>query len=872
LLKPRYISTGEQSKALELADCLAKTNTTPHGEKVKGIDVFTHCLIVGMVAQELILRQPAWLREKLFPKGSELLAAAHDIGKVSPAFQEMIYRSLKDYVPNSFPGLEQINPEFAKRKGQAFHPFVSQASIVDGSKYIPEILGRHHGASPGSTLPNNAEIYGGTEWQKQRENLLNELKNKLSSDWPHVRDEIHASVLSGLTTVADWIGSGHFFEQSASAESQPLAEKVTQALDSAGFIMPRVNAGLSFSEIFTGFNALPAQTRLIEAATQPGVYVLEAPMGLGKTEAALYAAYNALAENRAIGIYFALPTQLTSDKIHVRMNNFLQKILSADCPRREALLLHGAAWLRDSELGEDGQPGRSWFSSRKRGLLAPFAVGTIDQALMAVMNVKHGFVRTFGLAGKVVILDEVHSYDSYTGTLLENLVKALREIHCTVIILSATLTRERRAVLIGLPVDKLNINIAYPLVSSLPEKGKPGEFGTEKLLDTEVLIKRISSDENAIEEALQRAEERQQVLWIENTVAEAQEMYQVLAARATSFGVEIGLLHSRFIKSDREKKETYWVGIYGKEGKNKRKEKGRILIGTQVLEQSLDIDADFLVTRLCPTDMFLQRIGRLWRHRKDNDPLRPAQAHCEAWLLAPSLDEAMQNYKKAFGKSAFVYSPYVLFRTLEVLENLSRVVIPSRIRELLETTYSERNEHDLLAKLKRELEEEREKLHRFALLGVSSGGVTLPESKASTRYAETESCDVLLIGSVMKKETGTDIKLLDGSCLVLPGRAKAKGYKAWHDLAATLVKNTVSVPEKQAPAFLPISELAWLEDYVYLGDEDDCPFRVAIVKDSDEIIGLKTETARAGYKLSYNSDTGYRAVKTAKDSNMEDGW
>jgi CRISPR-associated endonuclease/helicase Cas3 len=82
----------------------------------------------------------------------------------------------------------------------------------------------------------------------------------------------------------------------------------------------------------------------------------------------------------------------------------------------------------------------------------------------------------------------------------------------------------------------------------------------------------------------------------------------------------------------------------------------------------------------------------------------------------------------------------------------------------------------------------------------------------------------------------------------------------------------VSVPEKQAPAFLPISELAWLEDYVYLGDEDDCPFRVAIVKDSDEIIGLKTETARAGYKLSYNSDTGYRAVKTAKDSNMEDGW
>jgi CRISPR-associated endonuclease/helicase Cas3 len=96
-------------------------------------------------------------------------------------------------------------------------------------------------------------------------------------------------------------------------------------------------------------------------------------------------------------------------------------------------------------MGEDGQPGRSWFDYSKRGLLAPFAVGTIDQALMAVMNVKHGFVRTFGLAGKVVILDEVHSYDSYTGTILDSLVKALNEIHCTVIILSATLSIGRRA-------------------------------------------------------------------------------------------------------------------------------------------------------------------------------------------------------------------------------------------------------------------------------------------------------------------------------------------------------------------------------------------------------------------------------------------
>ena len=166
-------------------------------------------------------------------------------------------------------------------------------------------------------------------------------------------------------------------------------------------------------------------------------------MGIGKTEAALYAAYQALTQGSATGIYFALPTQLTSDKIYDRMNSFLAKVLAEDCKFR-SLLLHSSAWLRDTELGEEGMPGNGWFSSRKRGLLAPFAVGTIDQALMGVMNVKHGFVRTFGLAGKVVILDEVHSYDSYTGTIIDKLVQTLRELDCTVIILSATLTAERR--------------------------------------------------------------------------------------------------------------------------------------------------------------------------------------------------------------------------------------------------------------------------------------------------------------------------------------------------------------------------------------------------------------------------------------------
>ena len=299
------------------------------------------------------------------------------------------------------------------------------------------------------------------------------------------------------------------------------------------------------------------------------------------------------------------------------------------------MLLHSSAWLRDTELGADGSPGRSWFNGAKRGLLAPFAVGTVDQALMGVMNVKHGFVRTFGLAGKVVILDEVHSYDSYTGTILNELVKALRELHCTVIILSATLTDKQRYSILGASNDSdlEKPPTPYPLISVFTKEGMLREIETARLEDAKVDVHISSNDDDATNEVLLRAERGEQILWVENTVAEAQKRYCLLAAKAREIGVDCGLLHSRFLKTDRQKNEDKWVGLFGKTGRDSRQEKGRILVGTQVLEQSLDIDADFLVTRLCPTDMLFQRLGRLWRHRK-NDTIRPAEAKREAWVLA----------------------------------------------------------------------------------------------------------------------------------------------------------------------------------------------------------------------------------------------
>jgi len=831
---------------------IAKTFTSPDGRSQKGVSVLVHCLIVGLVARELVRRQPDWLKQRLFPEGSELSAAVHDIGKINPADQQKLYHQIVEGL------LKLVSPALIQ---QIKHPVVSEAALQEFGPYIAKIAGRHHGSSPSLLQkggPNDLK-FGGANWQKERLKVLSELQRLLQADWPDIASDIIADVLSGLTTVADWIGSGGVFDapgETIKLDCAELTAMAKRAVDSAGFIQPQFKKNLSFRDVFP-FPPKDVQQKLIEAIDRPGVYVLEAPMGLGKTEAALYAAYQAMSENRATGIYFALPTQLTSNKMVNRMNQFLDAILEESCHHRKSLLLHGNAWLMNV-FGEEGEPGGSWFDHRKRGLLAPFAVGTVDQALMAAMNVRHGFVRTFGLAGKVVILDEIHSYDSYTGTIIERLVSTLRQIHCTVIILSATLTGKQRNALLGISDVSASSDLGYPLVSALPNNAKAQNIPSETSKSSTVAAKIQTSDGSAIKEALRRAERGEQVLWLENTVEEAQKYFKVFGARANGLGIEVGLLHSRFLKTDREQNEKKWVDLFGREGSEKRSLQGRILVGTQVLEQSLDIDGDFLITRICPTDMLLQRIGRLWRHRQ-NDGMRPESAKCEVWILAPPLETAVSS-DKYFGKTAWVYAPYVLCRTLEVWQDLTKISLPDQIRELIESTYSERPETGKMAVYRSKIEQQRDSLKRMARIGLSKDGETFPESQATTRYSDSKTVDVLLVRNRQQDGAAVRIRLLDGSDLVLPPGLRFRDKKQWRQKAAALQKNTVTVPENKAPAFCQ-NEMNFLKGFVYLGDEEARSFRAAQVTDSGSLIGFDQQAPLEGFQLSYDSRIGYIAKK-----------
>lgn len=866
-MKHKKVGNSDKIEALRLEECLAKVVfDLISGEKKRGVSVFDHCFITGLVAQELYALQIENVK-KILTEQAPFYASIHDVGKVSPDFQRMLYKKCFGNVKN-IPQLQHANEMRALRKEDSFHGKVSQTSIKSvfpEQKILATIEGMHHGFKPNdSPVVENSDIYGGESWTALRHKLIDDLMQSFPCfEFSDLNDWNQACVLGGFITVADWLASGDFFgniphkHSYSKADLKRIAYKVVH---NAGFIPLSIKRELQFEDIF-GFSPRKIQSDFFESVSSPGVYVLEAMMGLGKTEAALYAAYKMLEKGLASGIYFGLPTQLTSNKIYERVESFLKKIVSEEssyCLK----LLHSSAWLDEDSFGEDAKVGKSWFDSKKRGILVPFAVGTIDQALMAAMNVKHSMVRAFGLAGKVVILDEVHSYDSYTGTIMNALVDELKHIGCTVIILSATLTSSQKKKILNLPLEQV-LNESYPLISSQTDKFF-SEISSLGESNRKVSIQISKDDKKAFDVALEKAENGEQVLWIENTVADAQNVYKKLAAKSAEMGLECGLIHSRFIKKQRSEIENKWVSLYGKNGYSKRNACGRILVGTQVLEQSIDIDADYLITRICPMDMLLQRIGRLWRHR-ENDKIRPSTAKCETLVLSPVVDDVIKS-DKVFGVTGVVYSPYVLSRTLDVLKHIDVVNMPNDIRGLLESVYQERQEDGILAKMKTDLLGKQSRLQGLARVGLSSAISTLPESAVQTRYSDVDTVSVLLLESYEIKENGIEIKFWNESeSLLLPKRPSSEKEK--RELSKKIVEHCVVIAEEDVP---PIDRhIDVFGAYVYLGDQEDdekCMFRAVIVdKDCSfrdlnrnrlEIFG--DENAK---KMLYTKSVGYKIEK-----------
>ncbi|WP_445401134.1 type I-E CRISPR-associated protein Cse1/CasA [Streptomyces sp. LE64] len=693
------------------------------------------------------------------------VAASHDVGKASPAFACQV-DGLADRMRSA--GLEmRTAKQYGPDRRMAPHGLVGQQLIQEwlAERYgfrgrtagqFAVIAGGHHGVPPEhqqihdlNLRPQFVRHPGDSEpvWRRVQFELLDhcaELSdaNTRFEDWKGVRLPQTAQVtLTALVILADWIASASElfpYDPASWLPAGPASE--ARRLEAAwrGLDLPgpwaATDDGASPAELFASRFDLPdgAEIREVQAEAlrlartmpTPGLLMIEAPMGEGKTEAALAAAEVFAARSGAGGCLVALPTRATGDAMFPRLLGWLER-LPHDGPRSVALA-HAKAALNDMwagllqegnraigavdadadqritrhDGGRQAPPGlhaHQWLRGRKKQLLASFAVGTVDQVLFAGLKSRHLALRHLAVAGKVVIIDEVHAYDAYMSRYLDRVLEWLAAYRVPVVLLSATLPGDRRRALAAayggsvasLPEEAAG-STAYPLLTAVaPEV--PGARHTAVLCstpapaagrDTVVTLERLDDEVSSLVQRLtDELVDGGCALVVRNTVKRVQEAADALRSR---FGEDVvTVTHSRFVDADRAAKDVDLRERFGPDGTHRP---GRhIVVGSQVVEQSLDVDFDLLVTDLAPVDLMLQRMGRLHRHPRSR-PERLAAARClvtgvEDWASTPPLADR---------GSLFVYRAHPLLRAAAVLEphlDGKQLRLPEDISPLVQAAY-----------------------------------------------------------------------------------------------------------------------------------------------------------------------------------------
>lgn len=437
---------------------------------------------------------------------------------------------------------------------------------------------------------------------------------------------------------------------------------------------------------------------LVKKIDRPGILIYEACTGSGKTEASLIATEIMATKSHKSGIFFALPSQATSNGIFSRMKKWLNTLSQLEKSRKSIRLIHGKSALNEeftsinpsSNIYEEDGPGlsvNSYFAGSKLSILDDFTVGTIDQLLLMALKQKHLMLKHLGFSNKIVVVDEAHAYSSYMNTYLDQAIKWLAYYDVPVIILSATLPIKRRndlikSYLIGKGYKTKNIKKpefyeteeSYPLVTYTDGDNIFQFKDFEKKSSKKYEIIKISKQEslNIVKNIKENSIDSGIFGIIVNTVKKCQSLAKELIEVFGEDKVEV--LHSSFESMEKIKKENRLLETIGKEGK---RPKFKIIIGTQVIEQSLDIDFDVLYTDLAPMDLIIQRMGRLHRH---STHIRPARFKDPKVYV---MDCGSYDFDEA---STHVYSKYILMRTEYFLPNI--IEIPKDVSNLVQKVYS----------------------------------------------------------------------------------------------------------------------------------------------------------------------------------------
>lgn len=719
-------------------------------------------------------------------KTALFLAAIHDLGKCSPAFctkkgfgnsPDLEYAILEKLQQSGFLEMDNFNNTDANRSPHtvAGQYLLHNFNVCDD---IASIVGAHHGKPVDHIWEYENDSYlGQGAYLKnyyQDDDCSSEIFKKWDNahrvifDWAlkvsgfESEDDLPSLGLSaqiqllGILTMADWIASNEKYFPLIGIDMNDVENGFLRAngyfkWEKSNIWKPgEINNPIQIYE--NRFNFKPRNMQKIMAeivmkTENPGFFILEAPMGLGKTEAALVAAEELAAKTRRSGIFFGLPTQATSNGIFQRiadwidnlekenkncnantssMDYFLEGDGDYEIKQKSIRLCHGKAYLNEKFLsfassinvddienqGENASAiiVNQWFSGKKTAALDDFVIGTVDQLLMMALKQNHLALRHLGFSKKVVIIDEVHAYDAYMSQYLKMALQWLGFYQVPVILLSATLPAATRKALVetyqigksksfnnnqntdnyrDVIKDLELVNNNYPAItySDGAEIKQEVNFINEK--DKIIEIKKI--DDNNLMQLLKDLRGKGGVIGIiVNTVKRAQTLGDKLLKYFGEQNVEI--FHSAFLATDRVKKEENLIRAIGKNGDRPN---FKIIIGTQVLEQSLDIDFDVMITDIAPMDLLLQRIGRLQRHEIER---LDCYKNPKLYVLGIS-----EDFKFDLGSSV-VYGDYLLASTQYYLPEI--IKIPSDISNLVQKVYGN-NDEELLneGKISEELKE-----------------------------------------------------------------------------------------------------------------------------------------------------------------------
>lgn len=672
-----------------LADWPGKSPAT-HGEPEH--PALYHMLDVAAVA-EILLAAEAWPADRL--AALTVLVALHDLGKINADFRAMIRREPRSGNRRHWEASEVLLKQHREMLADAFG--LTDPFLLDP---LLSATAGHHGRPPDSSARDEKIILRDCGAAALRD--VSDAIRAILALWPEARlselAEAEAFRLSwwlpGLVAAADWIGSN--VSWFPATEPGPdlfayLAQSRTRAktaVAEAGLSGAMANAA-PFRP-FASLRPMQAACAEVALAEGPMLAVIEDETGAGKTEAALILAQRMLAAGKGRGLYVALPTMATADAMFNRTSDALASLFQG---APTLTLAHGRAGLshRMRELVVARQhmpedPGcTEWLAEgRRRALLADIGVGTIDQALLAALPVKWQTLRHYGLASKILIVDEVHELgEPYIDATLTQLLKMHRAAGGSAILLTATLPLSQRQRLLAIYGHGPDGDQAYPaltVASGERRRYLPQDAGKRG----PVAVKRVARDVEAVDLLASSVEQGAACVWVRNAVDDAIAAVRLLRAA----GIGADLLHARFALGDRKRIEAAQLARFGKTGNDRT---GRVLVGTQILESSLDLDFDVMISDLAPMACLIQRAGRLWRHMD----LRPASSRPVSGAVLHVLSPDPSQVKTAswlqtvLGAGAYVYPVHLQWRTAEVLFRRGLIEAPAGLRALIEAVHGD---------------------------------------------------------------------------------------------------------------------------------------------------------------------------------------